>query len=120
LLLPDALVLTALNKRIVNILRKAPPAAAVCVDPDSLTLPAERELHRLLAVSSGAVQHAIADRRYAAALQGLTGLRAAVDEFFEKVMVMDEHPARRANRIALLRDLAELLGGVADLSRVPG
>ncbi len=120
LLLPDAGVLTALNKRIVNILRKAPPAATAHVDPDILAEPAERELHRLLTISSGTVKQAIADHRYADALQGLTGLRAAVDAFFDQVMVMDEHPGRRANRIALLGDLAELLGGVADLARLPG
>jgi glycyl-tRNA synthetase beta chain len=47
-------------------------------------------------------------------------LRAPVDEFFERVMVMDEDLGRRNNRLALLRDVQLLLGGVADLSRLPG
>jgi len=35
-------------------------------------------------------------------------------------MVMDENIERRDNRLALLRDVRTLLGGVADLSRLPG
>ena len=40
--------------------------------------------------------------------------------FFERIMVMDEDVGRRNNRLALLRDVQLLLGGVADLSRLPG
>ena len=43
-----------------------------------------------------------------------------MDLFFERVMVMDENIGRRNNRLALLRDVQQLLGGVADLSRLPG
>jgi glycyl-tRNA synthetase beta subunit len=35
-------------------------------------------------------------------------------------MVMDEDLDRRNNRLALLRNVQVLLGGVADLSRLPG
>jgi len=120
LLLPDAGVLAALNKRVVNILRKAPPAAGAMVNLETLVEPAEIELQRVLAATQSSVRPAIAAQRYADALQALTGLRTAVDGFFEHVMVMDEDMQRRNNRLALLRDLAELLGGVADLSRLPG
>lgn len=120
LTLPDAGVLTALNKRIVNILRKAPADAGTAVRAELLTESAEIALHRALAASGDAVLPAIAGGRYAEALQGLTGLRAAVDGFFEHVMVMDDNPQRRGNRLALLREVAALLGGVADLSRLPG
>lgn len=118
--LPEAGVLTAINKRIVNILRKAAPGPDLAVRAEGLTEPAERELHRTLGGLSGGVKRSIAERRYADALQALTGLRAAVDEFFERVMVMDEDSERRNNRLALLREVRELLGGVADLSRLPG
>jgi glycyl-tRNA synthetase beta chain len=120
LLLPEAAVLTALNKRIVNILRKAPLQDDVVVQMAALTEEAELRLYRVLNELSGTVQHAIADGRYADALQASTGLRAAVDEFFERIMVMDENPARRQNRLALLREVQVLLDGVADLSRLPG
>jgi len=120
LLLPDAGVLTALNKRIVNILRKAPPGDGLPVRTQTLVEPAEIALHQMLAASHDSVQAAIAARRYTHALQALTGLRVAVHDFFEHVMVMDEDVQRRDNRLALLRGVADLLGGVADLSRLPG
>ena len=43
-----------------------------------------------------------------------------MDEFFERIMVMDDNVERRNNRLALLRDVQILLGGVVDLSRLPG
>jgi glycyl-tRNA synthetase beta chain len=120
LMLPDAAVLTALNKRIVNILRKAPPDLFPTVRPEALAEEAERALHRVLGELGGTVELAIAESRYADALQALIALREVVDEFFEKIMVMDEDPGRRNNRLALLRHVRALLGGVADLSRLPG
>jgi glycyl-tRNA synthetase beta chain len=120
LLLPDAGVLTAINKRIVNILRKAPPGAIPAVQAAALKEEAELALHRVLEELSGAVKQAIAERRYADALTALTGLRAAVDDFFERILVMDENLAVRNNRLALLSNVQALLVGVADLSRLPG
>jgi glycyl-tRNA synthetase beta subunit len=35
-------------------------------------------------------------------------------------MVMDEDPALRRNRLALLREVRRAFSGVADLSRLPG
>ena len=43
-----------------------------------------------------------------------------MNDFFDNVMVMDENASKRNNRLALLRDVQILLGGVADLSRLPG
>jgi glycyl-tRNA synthetase beta chain len=120
LLLPDAGVLTAINKRIVNILRKAPPGMPLAVQTAALAEEAERTLHRVLGELGGTVDLAVAERRYADALRALTGLSGAVDEFFEKIMVMDEDLDKRNNRLALLRNVQVLLGGVADLSRLPG
>jgi glycyl-tRNA synthetase beta chain len=120
LLLPEAGILTALNKRIANILRKAPLSDDIAVQAHALTEEAELELHRALQALTGTVQRAVAERRYTEALQCSAGLRAVVDDFFERVMVMDKNPERRRNRLALLRDVQALLGGVADLSRLPG
>jgi glycyl-tRNA synthetase beta chain len=118
--LPEAGVLTALNKRIVNILRKAAPHPAGTVDPSAFREPEEHSLHRLLESLHDPVQRALAERRYEDALTALTGLRTAVDDFFQRIMVMDENPAVRNNRLALLTRVQALLGGVADLSRLPG
>jgi glycyl-tRNA synthetase beta chain len=120
LLLPDAAVLAAINKRIVNILKKSPPAAGHRVDPESLGEDAERNLHAALHGLREPVRQATTQRRYGESLHALVGLRAPVNDFFDSVMVMDENIALRNNRLALLRDVQLLLGGVADLSRLPG
>jgi glycyl-tRNA synthetase beta chain len=120
LLLPDAGVLTAINKRIANILRKANLENAGAVRTELFTLDPEHALQRVVADLNDSVGRLLAARRYAESLRAAIGLAAAVDDFFEHVMVMDEDLERRANRLALLRDVQRLLGGVADLSRLPG
>jgi glycyl-tRNA synthetase beta chain len=120
LLLPDAGVLAAINKRIANILKKTQVRADMIVDPEGLTEEAERGLHRALMDLRGPVLEASSQRRYADSLQALVALRAPVNDFFDRVMVMDENTLKRDNRLALLRDVQNLLGGVADLSRLPG
>lgn len=118
--LPDAAVLAAINKRIANILKKTQVNPDWSLDPDGLSEEAEHGLHRALTQLRGPVLDATRQRRYAQSLQALVGLRAPVNDFFDRVMVMDENPAKRSNRLALLREVLILLGGVADLSRLPG
>jgi glycyl-tRNA synthetase beta chain len=120
LLLPEAGILAAINKRIANILKKTSLDAEAAVNPAALTEDAERQLHRTLSDIRAPVQDAAAQRRYAHSLKALVALRAPVDDFFERVMVMDDDLERRNNRLALLRDVQRLLSGVADLSRLPG
>jgi glycyl-tRNA synthetase beta chain len=120
LLLPEAGVLAAINKRIANILKKTSLGPEVAVNAAALTEDAERQLHQVLGSLRVPVADATAQRRYAQGLKALVALRAPVDDFFERIMVMDENIERRTNRLALLRDVQLLLGGVADLSRLPG
>ncbi|MGA2342950.1 MAG: glycine--tRNA ligase subunit beta, partial [Steroidobacteraceae bacterium] len=117
--LPEAGVLTAINKRIGNILRKA-PGEVPAVQASAFIDGAERALHGALTELERSVGEAAAARRYGESLRGLIALRAPVDDFFEHTMVMAEDPLLRANRLALLRDVHRLLGVVADLSRLPG
>ncbi len=118
--LPDAANLAAANKRIANLLRKAEVADGVRPDPALFTEEAERELHAAIERVREPVRRSIERKRYREALQTLTGLRTAVDGFFDRVMVMDENAARRNNRLAMLKDLSTLFGGVADLGKLPG
>jgi glycyl-tRNA synthetase beta chain len=120
LLLPEAGILAAINKRIANILKKASLGSDAAVDAGALTEEAEKQLHQVLGRLRVPVEDATAQRRYAEGLKALVALRAPVDDFFERIMVMDENIERRNNRLALLRDVQRLLGGVADLSRLPG
>jgi glycyl-tRNA synthetase beta chain len=119
--LPESASLTAANKRIANILRKsAGGEAPTHVEVESLREDAEVRLFDSMRALRDAVSLATAQREYANALGRLAQLRPAVDEFFDRVMVMDEDPKLRANRLALLAQLHGLFAGVADLSRLPG
>ncbi|HET9108762.1 MAG TPA: glycine--tRNA ligase subunit beta [Steroidobacteraceae bacterium] len=118
--LPEAASLTAANKRVANILRKAGESAPPAVDEGVLKAPAERELFHAMRQRRDGVSAATARKDYAGSLALLAQLRPAVDTFFDQVMVMDEDPRLRANRLALLAQMRELFAGVADLSRLPG
>jgi glycyl-tRNA synthetase beta chain len=118
--LPEAASLAAANKRIANILRKAGEMQHAQVDVAALKEPAESALWGAMSLLRDAVSTALAQREYANALGRLAQLRPPVDAFFEQVMVMDEDPRLRANRLALLAQLHGLFIGIADLSRLPG
>jgi glycyl-tRNA synthetase beta chain len=117
---PEALSLTAANKRIANILKKSAAEATASVDPARLTEPAEAQLHAAMGALSDRVLSALAARQYAAALDLLAQLKPQVDAFFDQVLVNDPDTALRANRLGLLAALRALFAQVADLSRLPG
>jgi glycyl-tRNA synthetase beta chain len=118
--LPEAGSLTAANKRIANILRKANAAPPTQVDVRQLREDAEVRLFDSMRGLRDSVAAATAQREYTGALGHLAQLRPAVDAFFDQVLVMDENPQLRANRLSLLAQLQGLFTGVADLSRLPG
>ena len=118
--LPESASLTAANKRIANILRKANMTPPPEVDVRLLRESAEVRLFDSMRALRDAVAAATAQHEYAGALGRLAQLRPAVDAFFDQVMVMDENPQLRANRLSLLAQLQGLFAGVADLSRLPG
>jgi glycyl-tRNA synthetase beta chain len=118
--LPEATSLASANKRIANILRKAGELQHGEVDVETLKDPAEVRLFDAMRPLREAVATALAQREYANALGRLAQLRPPVDAFFDQVMVMDEDPRLRANRLALLAQLHGLFIGIADLSRLPG
>lgn len=118
--LPEATSLATANKRIANILRKSGERPQTEVEVEHLREPAEVRLFDAMQSLRESVSTSLARREYAAALGRLAQLRPPVDAFFEQVMVMDEDPKLRANRLTLLAQLHGLFGGIADLSRLPG
>jgi len=118
--LPESASLTAANKRTANILRKAEGAVRAEVEIEALREEAEIRLYDAMASLREGVSTATARREYSGALGRLALLRPVVDAFFDSVMVMDEDPRLRANRLALLAQLRGLFSGIADLSRLPG
>ena len=120
LALPDAASLASANKRIANILRKAGQEIPARVDAGLLKHHAEQRLASELEAIRGPVEALFGERRYEDALKRLAALRPHVDKFFDEVLVMDENPSVRANRLALLAALERTFGHAADLSRLPG
>ena len=120
LALPDAAGLTAANKRIANILKKAGEQPSPRVDPGLLTDANERALATEIESLRQDVERLVTARRYADALTRLASLRGPVDAFFEHVMVMADDVRVRANRLALLAALQRLFLHIANLSRLPG
>ncbi len=118
--LPDAAGLTAANKRIANILRKAGEQPSPRVDPGLLTDANERQLATAVEELRQDVERLVTARRYAEALARLASLRPAVDAFFDQVLVMAEDVRVRANRLALLAALQRLFLHIVNLSRLPG
>ena len=115
--LPEAQSLAAANKRIVNILKKAESVGST-VDTALFAEAAERELHAALTAVQPTLDADLAAGRYAEALTALAQLRAPVDRFFDDVMVNADDAAVRANRLALLGQLAAAMNAVADISRL--
>ncbi len=116
--LPEAAALAAANKRIVNILRKSGGEAAAAVDRALLGEGAERDLWLAFQKLGPQVDRHIADGGYAGALRALATAKPAVDRFFDDVMVMADDPAVRANRLALLSDVAQTMNAVAEIGKL--
>jgi glycyl-tRNA synthetase beta chain len=55
---------------------------------------------------------------YQAALHQLATLREPIDEFFDQVMVMDNNPVVRQNRLIFLQMIRNLFLRIADISRL--
>ncbi|HEX8009737.1 MAG TPA: glycine--tRNA ligase subunit beta [Casimicrobiaceae bacterium] len=116
--LPEAEALASANKRIVNILRKSGAEAAPAVDRSLFADGAEHDLFAAVQKLLPVVHAHVERGEYTEALRALASARASVDRFFDEVLVMAEDPAVRANRLALLRGLAEAMNQVADISKL--
>ena len=118
--LPEADSLSAANKRIRNILRKAETAIPETYDKTLLQEPAEQALATALEGLDTHTRPLFIQRDYTNALCQLAALHAPVDAFFDNVMVMADDTALRDNRLALLQALSALFLQVADISLLQG
>ncbi|MDR0702613.1 MAG: glycine--tRNA ligase subunit beta [Azoarcus sp.] len=114
--LPEAAALIAANKRVGNILKKSDVAARAFVSPALLKEDAEIVLARALDDIAPRAESAFKNAQYVQSLRELAALRGPVDDFFDKVMVNAKDAALRANRLALLARLHEVMNQVADIS----
>ncbi|MCC6211141.1 MAG: glycine--tRNA ligase subunit beta, partial [Burkholderiales bacterium] len=87
-------------------------------DPGALTEPAERALHEAIRAATEKAKPLYENGDYTGYLKSFAVLKAPVDTFFDKVMVMVDDRTVRLNRLALLRDLRQAMNRIADLSRL--
>ena len=116
--LEQAASLSAANKRIANILRKANDPTDLRVNKNLLLEGAELALYDVLQNAQQKVEPLLAVQSYADIFNELANLRDPVDRFFDHVMVMTDDDAVRNNRLALLGQLRALFLNVADISRL--
>ena len=117
--LPQAAALAAANKRVSNLLvKQGSDFIALEVSKDLLTEAAERKLAALVLEQQEQTTALLDAGDYTGVLASLATLQAAVDQFFDAVLVMAEEENLRNNRLNLLRTLRELFLQVADISHL--
>ncbi len=115
---PDFGALAAAFKRVANIREKAGGEAAGVVDAALLRDDAERHLAAEVERVEGEARALRQRRDYPAVLRAVGSLKAAVDRFFDEVLVMAEDPALRASRLALVKRVSDLFGDLADFRKI--
>ncbi|MCX2961883.1 glycine--tRNA ligase subunit beta [Rodentibacter caecimuris] len=114
--LDSAEALAAANKRVSNILAKVEGEISSQIDRTLLLEEEEKVLAEQVLALQSELSPLFEQGKYQAALDRLAGLREAVDNFFDKVMVNAEDPKLRQNRLAILNNLRNLFLQVADIS----
>ena len=113
--------LAASFKRIRNILEKSAGTldkGQLNVQHELLWEPAERELYAAAQKIGEEATRRKKAGKYRGALEVISELRPAVDQFFDKVLVMVEDQAVRKNRVTLLANLLKEFSTIADFSQL--
>ena len=117
--LPEAESLSAANKRVGNILKKAAAGGdTAVVNAGLFEVQAEETLYNELESLKRKTEPLFHAGDYETALCDLSVLRKPVDDFFDSVMVMTDNLSVRKNRLALLSSMSALFMRAADLSRL--
>src|SRR5574337_949212 len=103
------------GKRAIRIL---PKGFSKSVDPRRFVSGAERALHGEAATLRAETADLIQAGDYVRALQLIAAIRPIVDMFFEEVLVMAEDRDLQDNRLAILKEVADLFCGIANFSKV--
>ncbi|ACM19935.1 glycyl-tRNA synthetase, beta subunit [Geotalea daltonii FRC-32] len=102
-------------KRVCNIVKEQ---VTVPVDDKLFQDAAEGTLFQSFKSASSMVEEKVVQREYLAALTQIASLKGAVDDFFDKVMVMAEDEGVRNNRLALLQEIKSLFRDIADFGKL--
>jgi glycyl-tRNA synthetase beta chain len=100
-------------KRVVNILKGQSPGA---VSDKLLKEDAEKALRKAFTGVKKKADPLIKKGDYYKALEVIADLKSPIDNFFDGVMVMVDDENLKNNRLALLKEIAELFEQIADFS----
>jgi len=92
--------------------------AAPRLDVELLSEPAETEVETALGEVEPEIAAALETGDFEAAVEAGARLGPVLHRFFEDVLVMAEDPKVRANRLRLLLDVRDTLGGLGDLAQI--
>ena len=80
----------------------------------------EENLSKALSSILPELNHSVEIENYVQTMMTLGSLREPIDNFFENVMVNDDNPEIRLNRLKLLNQVREVMLEVADFSKISG
>ena len=112
---PDAVKNIQSFVRVENISQKAETTE---INPELIKLDAEQVLYKAFEAVQVVAGELIEKQDYIGALDVLKKLSAPIDSFFDSVMVMDENPEVRKNRLALLKSVDNLISEIADFKKL--
>lgn len=106
-------------KRVMNIVEKqGKDVSAGKVNLALLVETQEKELFKAFEAVAGKCTQALSSDDYGGALKEISTLKAPVDAFFDKVMVMAEDKALRENRVRLLVEIGGLFNRIAHFALI--
>ena len=117
---PDLLAGTRRAANILAAEEKKGTTVGTAMDPELFETDEERTLFGALEQAEAGAGEALSRRDYTTAMRAIASLRGPIDAFFEAVLVNAEDEAVRANRLALMRRVRDVVRPVADLSKVEG
>jgi len=112
--------ITTSFKRISNILKQARERGIkfIYFNKKKLVEPEEKELAKNFLGISKNVKRLIKNKDYTKAFMQIISLRKPLDDFFDKVMVMDENHDLRNNRLTFLQEIENMFSQLANFSYV--
>ncbi|PCI23248.1 MAG: glycine--tRNA ligase subunit beta [Piscirickettsiaceae bacterium] len=112
----EAASLSEANKRIQNLLKKAPRNVSRLFDTKKLTDSHEIALYKKLQTVEADIEPLIKQRKYIDALKVLSTLKEPIDNFFEHVFIMADDENIKNTRLALLSKIHANFIKIADIS----
>ncbi len=102
-------------KRVMNIIKDHQESS---INETLLAEPAEKVLYQTLQAVQESSAPFLTDQNYLEAMGEILKMKEPVDTFFDEVLVMEDDPKIRENRLSLLRSIARLFLKVGDFSKM--